>query len=258
MTESEIPAYIRQLWDFQDPAGSELRFLAAEVAAAEPLVSVLRTQVARSRGLQGKFSEARATLPQTATTPIAQVYVLLEAGRIDRSEALKTKQPVPSSAAESFRAAFQRADAHGFHGLAADALHMLALVAPDPESEIEANRRALDYVLGSQDPEAQRWEGSLRHNLGYALHTAGRLEDALTEFELTLACREKEGSPHQIHIAHWMIAWTLRGLGRWSEALAIQRQLEASADPPDPYVREELAALYRLLGDDAKAADYAT
>ena len=56
-----------------------------------------------------------------------------------------------------------------------------------------------------------------------------------------------------------MVAWTLRALARDDEALAIQLRLErecAAAGAPDPYVFEELAALYRARGDAAQAAAY--
>jgi len=67
------------------------------------------------------------------------------------------------------------------------------------------------------------------------------------EFKLALAARERDGDPQRIRIAHWMIAWTLRALGRLNEALEIQPRLERECDEagePDPYVFEELELLY--------------
>jgi tetratricopeptide (TPR) repeat protein len=99
----------------------------------------------------------------------------------------------------------------------------------------------------------------LRNNLGYALHQAGRNEAALAEFETARSLREQLGSEWQIHVANWMVAFTLRHLGRLEEALAVQHTLEAQrqrAGQPDPYVFAELAALYRALGQEARAAHY--
>jgi tetratricopeptide (TPR) repeat protein len=112
----------------------------------------------------------------------------------------------------------------------------------------------------SSQPEAKKWEGSLRNNLGYALHTLGRYAEALAEFKLALAACERDGNPGKIRIAHWMIAWTLRSLGQLEEALAIQLRLEKECDEagePDPYVFEELELLYRELKNDERAEHYA-
>jgi hypothetical protein len=57
-----------------------------------------------------------------------------------------------------------------------------------------------------------------------------------------------------------MIAWNLRAMGRLEEALEIQLRLEKeceAAGEPDPYVFEELEALYRLLGNLERAEFYA-
>jgi tetratricopeptide (TPR) repeat protein len=115
-------------------------------------------------------------------------------------------------------------------------------------------------MRSSSQPEAWKWEGSLRNNLGYALHTLGNYEEALLEFQLALAARERDGNLQTIRIAHWMIAWTLRSLGRLDEALDIQLRLERECDAsgePDPYVFEELERLYRELNDLEKADHYA-
>ena len=113
---------------------------------------------------------------------------------------------------------------------------------------------------GSSQPAARQWEGSLRNNVGYALHQQGRYEEALTQFKLALAFRERAGNAEQIRVATWMVAWTLRALGRMDEALDIQLRLEReceAAGAPDPYVFEELESLYRARQDTARADAYA-
>ncbi len=105
--------------------------------------------------------------------------------------------------------------------LAIDALHMMTFVDTSPEEQLEWNYKALALMDSTTQEEAKKWEGSLRNNTGYALHSLGRYEDALQEFEMALAVRQRSGDPESIRIAYWMIAWTLRALGRLSEALEI-------------------------------------
>jgi hypothetical protein len=58
-----------------------------------------------------------------------------------------------------------------------------------------------------------------------------------------------------------MVAWTLRAMGRLSEALQIQLALEKAGDEagkPDRYVLEELELIYLSQGDAARARHYAS
>ena len=112
----------------------------------------------------------------------------------------------------------------------------------------------------STQADAKQWEGSLRNNRGYALHQLGRNEEALAEFKRSLAARERQGNVRGIRIAHWMIAMTLRHMGRLYAAMEIQLRLEREWDAdhdPDPYVFEELEKIYRARGDPARADHYA-
>ena len=74
---------------------------------------------------------------------------------------------------------------------------------------------------------------------------AGDFGRALAAFEDALAARERIGKPVAGAVARWMVAWSLRNLGR-EEALAIQRRLKAeleSVGEEDPYVDEEITIL---------------
>ena len=87
-----------------------------------------------------------------------------------------------------------------------------------------------------------------------------RYDEALADFKLLLAAREKQGRPGGIRIAHWFIAKTQRLQGRLDEARDTQLRLERewdAAGQPDPYVFEELEALYKTRGDSERAAHYA-
>jgi hypothetical protein len=55
------------------------------------------------------------------------------------------------------------------------------------------------------------------------------------------------------------LLWTYRAQKRYTQALAIQLELERAWETdgePDPYVFEELEHLYRALGDEPRAQQY--
>jgi tetratricopeptide (TPR) repeat protein len=256
------------LWDFNDPAGSERRFRAALATASGDDALVLQTQIARSFGLRRDFDQARTVLsavaPQLATAG-AEVRArhALEWGRSWSSATHPPDSQTDDTRARAriaYESALAIAREGRLDGLAIDALHMLAFVDTAPADQLKWAQAALEVVDTSTQPAAKRWEASLRNNLGYALHRMGHLDEALTQFRLALALREQQGDAGSVRVARWMIAWTLRGLKREDEALAMQLQLEADGDAagqPDPYVFEELETLYRARGDEARAVHYA-
>jgi hypothetical protein len=129
-----------------------------------------------------------------------------------------------------------------------------------PADQLKWARAALAVAEASSQPAARRWAASLHNNIGYALHEQGELAAAPSEFEIALKLREQRDDAETIRIARWMIAWTLRGMQRYDEALAMELQLEreyAALNAPSPDVYEELEALYRAKGDDVRAAHYA-
>ena len=76
----------------------------------------------------------------------------------------------------------------------------------------------------------------------------GDWANALGAFEQALAERLARADESGAFIARWMVAWTLRNLGRADEARAAQLALKAAlaaVGQSDPYVDEELV----LLGD---------
>ncbi len=257
---------LQALWSFGDPALSEQRFRAALATATGDDALVLQTQIARSFGLRKDFEQARAVL--SGIKPMldgagfeARSRWALEWGR---SYASATHDPPSPDDRERARAAYLDAlaiaRAGGLDGLAIDAIHMLAFVDTAAADQLKWGREALALVQASSQPEAQRWQGSIRNNIGMALHKLGRHEEALAEFERALSVREQGGNASAIRIAHWMIAWTLRALNRPAEALAIQLRLERENDAagtPDVYVFEELELLYRAQGDEGLAQRYA-
>jgi hypothetical protein len=77
---------------------------------------------------------------------------------------------------------------------------------------------------------------------------------------VAVALREKGSDHWATHVAHWMVAWTLRALERTQEALEIQLRLEREREAAgrlDVFVFEKLEILYRSLGNDPRAKLYA-
>jgi len=260
---------ISTLWDFNNPAISEERFRSALSTASEDDALILQTQIARTYGLRSNFPKAQQILSeieaqiQNASIE-AKVRYYLELGRT-YSSAAHPPDSQTTNVRELARAAFIRAAELAQSGeldsLAIDALHMMTFVDTTPEEQLIWNHKAMALMQSSSQPDAKKWEGSLRNNTGYALHLAKRYEDALVEFKLALAAQERGGNPENIRIAHWMIAWTLRALGQLDEAIGIQLRLEKECDEagqPDPYVFEELELLYQALSEKEKAEFYAT
>ncbi len=241
------------LWDFDDPAASEQRFRAAAEAETGGERLVLLTQVARALGLQDRFAEGHATLDRllaerrlmaqldeaSALNPEVGTRIELERGRLFRSAG------DPDDARSCFEAAVTGARRAGSDALLVDALHMVALVSA-PEKQAAIMDEALQVSRASAEPAARRWEASLLNNLGMTHADAGEWEPALAMFQQALAARVRTGTAGEVLIARWMVAWTLRNLGRTGEALAIQRALKAellAAGEADPYVDEELELL---------------
>jgi tetratricopeptide (TPR) repeat protein len=256
------------LWDYSKPAVSEERFRAAIVRAAPDDAFILQTQIARTWGLRKDFVKARELLVELeprfkSVSPEAQVRWLLEMGRTWASAAHAPEQLTPQNreaARSDYMRAFETAKAAKLDGLAIDALHMMVVVDDAPDQQLAWNLKAIDYMEASSQPAAKKWAGSLYNNTGYALQQAGRYDDAIGYYRKSLAAYEQQGQPANVRVAHWMIASALRAQGKLQEALAIQQRLEREWDQagePDPYVYDELEALYRALGNEELAKHYA-
>lgn len=253
------------LWDFQDPALSEHRFRDALAKVAHPDDAlILHTQIARTFGLRRRFEDARDALkalePALATAgDEARVRHALEWGRTFASAthtASEVTMGAQATARDAYLLALATARGAKLDALSIDAIHMLAWVDRSPSDQLKWGLEALAVSLQSTQPVAQRWEASIRNNVGHALHQLGRYDEALLQFEQALALRKQQASAAAVRVAQWMVAWTLRSLNRVDEALVIQRRLaqeNEDAGTPDVHVFEELEALHRAQGDATKA-----
>lgn len=191
-----------RLWDFDNPELSEQRFreaMADERYDADERAE-LATQLGRAIGLQGRFEEADALLDAIdgEDEPTIGVRIVLERGRLLNSSGH------PAMAVPLFEQAAELGDHLGEEFLAVDALHMLAIADAD-HAELWT-RSALEYASTAHDPNTRRWMVALHNNLGWSLHGAGRLTEALVEFQLAEQWAERVGTPAQQQYARDAIA----------------------------------------------------
>jgi tetratricopeptide (TPR) repeat protein len=244
MTSEEIDA----LWDYNDPAGSFLKFQAA-LESAPGSTDEIRTQIARSLGLQRKFDEAKAEIAKVPAkpTPIVAVRVALESGRIENSSGNK------AAAKPYFLDAYNQAIKHKFDFYAVDAAHMMGIVTSGADS-LEWNEKAIGMAEASKDKRARNWKGSLLNNTGWTYHDMGQYEKALSLFQRALDFQKEQGKEANIRIAEWAVARCLRSLKRYDEALAIQRSLEGG--PSAGYIEEELGELLLVTNHAEQSKPY--
>ena len=262
MTDAALPE-IKSLWDYDNPALSELRFRETLLDTAEQAdlsyTLQLKTQLARSLGLQNKFAEADAVLDEVEASlndapPVVFVRYQLERGRVRNSSGDKL------AARPLFQAALEKAEACGEDGYALDAVHMLAIAHSGREA-LQWNLRGIALAEASQNEQARNWLGPLYNNTGWTYHDDFQeYEKALDLFERGVRFRTKRQQKKETQIAHWCVARAFRSLKRYDEALAIQQRLlaEHAADGTDDgFVHEELAECLLALGTSAEAPRHA-
>jgi tetratricopeptide (TPR) repeat protein len=138
-----------------------------------------------------------------------------------------------------------------FDYYAIDAAHMLGIVTEGEES-IRWHEVGLRLAAASSSDRGRNWKWSLLNNLGWTHFNIGDFNAALSTFQSALAFQEQgAGDAIRIRIARWAVARSLRALGRYDEALAIQQDLIQY--PEQGYVSEELGELLLLLGRSDEA-----
>ena len=226
-------ADLAALWDFSDPAGSEARFRAALAGAKGDEALILRTQIARTHGLRKDFAKAREELGEIEVAiptagAQARARYWLELGRTfasGRHDEKAVSEADRRRAREAYEKALAISRLASLDALTIDALHMFAFVDTAPASQLAWGLKALAVVEASTQPEAKRWEASIRNNLGEALFDLGRHEEALGQFRRALFLREKGTNAAATRVAREQVARTLRALGRPGDAAAIEQAL---------------------------------
>ena len=188
-----------KLWDYGDPAGTEKKFreVLERVSKAETpdpaYVAVLKTQLARARGLQGDFDGAHAILDEVKrdlreTDQVAHLRLLLERGRALRSSGNPNKaKPVFLDAWEKGRRWNQ--DYH-----AVDAGHMVALAVKGDDA-LAWNVKTIEYAKKSRSKRVRGWCGSLYINLAWTYHDTEEYEKAFECFAESLKIRNLTPKP---------------------------------------------------------------
>lgn len=250
------------LWDYGDPAGTETRLREQEPALRQPEDRDVRvqwlTQVARARGLQGALDDAHALLDEAESllTPacvVGRVRCLLERGRAFNSAGGRRDE-----ALAAFTQALEAATAAGAEFHAVDAAHMLGIVE-EGEKALAWNHRAIALAEAARSEKARGWLGSLYNNTGWTHHDRGEHDQALAWFLKALAFRKERGQAKQVLIARWTVGRCLRSLGRYQEALALQRALleeYEQAGHRDGFVYEEIGEILWAQGNKREARSW--
>ncbi len=254
---AELPD-LAAMWDFSDPAGTEVRFRELlddpELAGEDDFLLELRTQIARTLGLQRRFDEAHALLDSIeAYLPKSSKRVSLRY-HLERGRTLNSSGD-PQASREHFLEAYEIGLAAGEDNLTVDAAHMMGIVEKG-ESSLDWNEKAISLARRSDDPAARNWLGALLNNTGWTYHEMERYEKSLALFSDALDFRQQQGNPVNIRIAKWCIARNYRSLGWNQEALADQRKLLAELDEAgaeDGYVHEEIAECLLAICRTAQA-----
>ena len=258
---SNLPAF-DDLWNYEDPAGTERKFreLLPHVRESGPPGSAeeLLTQIARTQGLQQKYTEALATLDGVDAAIPPDMTVVRVRSRLERGRVLNSSGK-PEESLSIFSDALRLAQQANLEFYAVDAAHMLGIAAKGEES-LKWNAEAIRLAEAAKDPKAHRWLGALYNNTGWTYFDMGRYQQALDLFERHLEYRKETGDKVQIGIARWSIAKVYRHLGRVEESLKLQLEL---LDDPDRkgkdsegYTHEEIAECLRLLGRNTEATPH--
>ncbi len=244
MNSEEIDA----LWSIDEPAAG-LDALTMAIEQHPESAQEIRTQIARSLGLVGKFDEAwqALKLASKSQSAIVRLRIQLESGRLCNSAG------DPESALPYFLSAIALATLSKLDFYAIDAAHMLGIVTSQ-EKSIGWNLKALQMAQASTEERAKKWEGTLLNNLGWAYHNSGSFERALEVFKEASAWQMQHGTDLRKRIAQWTIARCLRSLKRHREAIEVL--LPLTAFPEAGFVSEEMAENLLELGRRNDAIPY--
>ena len=248
---------LRSLWDFDDLDATErrLREQLEREGSHDGQAEVL-TQLARVEGLRGEFARADGLADEAEAlveSDTGRARLALERGRIRRSSGDR------EAARPLFESAYAGALVAEQYFMAADAAHMVALVASDRDGFLAWTRKGLE--LSETHEAASMWAGPLLNNLGWELYEAEDYDGALDAFERALVVREREPEkPGPIEIARYAVGKTLRALGRSDDAVPLLERAvawSAAQGAPDGWFHEELAEEYAAVGRADEAREQA-
>lgn len=256
------PINFDALWDYDQPRETEKKFraLLQDQRHKQPKEwqMELRTQIARTLGLQKKFQEGHELLDEFCASA-AEVLLKVEMRCALERGRLYNSAKDPAKARLQFQLAFDLAAEKKWDFFAVDAAHMQAIAAADPKEQIAWNEKAVAIAEASKDAGARKWLGALYNNLGWTKHDQGQFQAAMAFFEKSRREYERKPDPAAERVARWSIAKMKRLLGQRKEALRDQQALESEykrLGEKDAYVFEELGELYLAAGETQKAKAY--
>lgn len=249
-----------QLWNFSNPAGTEAKFreLLPDAEKSPDTVYLLQllTQIARAQGLQARFDEAHQTLDRVEAEirshgrgdgiAIAKTRYFLERGRVFNSSGK------PAEAMPCFEEAMNVARAAKLPRLEVDAIHMLAIAAPDSESRIRWGNIAASRA---KELNETGWLAAIYNNLGEEYRAMKRYDEALRCFQALIESERSLGREVNRY-ARVDEAKMLRLTGRPHDSLAKMRELEKELKDEDGFVCEEIAEALLATHRAAEAKRY--
>ena len=245
-----------KLWNFSKPDETERKFREilprAEMAHDSSYLAQLLTQIARTEGLQGKFTEAHATLDRvekmlTPDLKLARVRYLLERGRAFNSSDHQDR------ALPLFADAYKLAESIQENGLAIDAVHMIGIAESDPKKQIEWNLKGI--AMAENDPKWGGWVRALYNNIGESYLKVKDYAHAYLYFhKLSEYQRVKDGEADMYTVKDEAKALRLDGHPEKSLALLQPILVKMIAEKNDDgYIREELAEALFATGKNEEA-----
>jgi len=224
----------------------EIAYLLRAEQYGEQIVADLRadawTSLAIARRMAGDFDDCQAALGnawaehrRSSRNPIRRVDLLsTEASLSSNRRDHRTAEALLATALDVCREA-------GNRHLEARALVQLGFVVSrvDPERSLEVTRRSMRLI----DPADQRLELCARHNLAYALNSAGRPGEALDALIAARPLyRRFNDSETRIRLV-WLEGRILRSLGNLDAAIGHFEQVWSSFRRLDLYNEMELVSI---------------
>jgi tetratricopeptide (TPR) repeat protein len=246
-----------KMWNYGDPAATEAKFLEvlpqAEASGNSDYLAQLLTQIARTQGLQNRFTEAHTTLDRadkliTVTMHLAKVRSLLERGRAYNSSDHADK------ALPLFLRAVDVATKNHIDLHAVDAIHMVAIAEPNPKLKVEWNLKGI--TIAEADEKLHGWLWALYNNIGESYLKLNDYANAYLNFhKLSEYQKKRTGSTDMFTSKDE--AKCLRLLGKPAEALAIIQPVyneQIAKQNDNGFIRAEVAEALEALGrhDEAK------
>ena len=241
-------------WNYSDPKSTEEKFteiLLSSDNTNELYKAELKTQLARTLGLQRKFNDGHEMLNSIDASLIDENAQLatryfLEKGRLYNSNNEKEK------AIPEFLKATECAKLNQLDYYQVDALHMLG-IASQAEDSLSWNEKAIEAAETATELRAKNWLGSLYNNTGWTYFDMKEYDKAIDLFQKCLFWNIDKNRVGAVRIANYSMAKCYRMQGKNDKALTILEEIEAGE--PDGYIHEELAENYLVLKDMEQAKE---